>query len=142
MSDLHKRKELLSVWWKRNQNNLQKKKNPKLTYKKRRLWRNNLQKEKNLNPTYKKKRNLNWPKKKKKILNHPTKRKRLPNWSTKKKKKLNLLTKKNLLAYEIKKGINIIKKERVVSGNKRINQKNIFLKRGVTKLGKLKKFFF
>ena len=67
MSDLHKRKELWSVWWKRNQNN---KINPKLTYKKRRLWSNKTE------TTYKKKRiwtqltkkqeNLNWPKKRKK----------------------------------------------------------------------------
>jgi hypothetical protein len=87
MSDLHKWKELWSIWWKRNQNN---KINPKLTYKKRRLWSNKTEttyKKKRIEPNLKKKKkeNLNWPKKRK-ILNHPTKRKGLPNWSTKKKK--------------------------------------------------------
>ena len=58
MSDLHKWKELWSFWWKRNQNN---KINPKLTYKKRRLWSNKTE------TTYKKKRIWTQLTKKKKI---------------------------------------------------------------------------
>ena len=102
---------------KRNQNN---KINPKLTYKKRRLWSNKTE------TTYKKKRIWTQLTKKKKKIWTDLKKEKNPEQSYKKertpkliykkeKRKLNLLTKKNLLAYEIKKGININKKRK---GNK------------------------
>jgi hypothetical protein len=100
MSDLHKRKELWSVWWKRNQNNLQKKINPKLTYKKRRLWSNKTEttyKKKESEPNLqKKKENLNWPKKRKKSWTILQKGKDSQNWSTKKKKETESSYKKKI----------------------------------------------
>jgi hypothetical protein len=129
MSDLHKRKELWSIWWKRNQNN---KINPKLTYKKRRLWSNKTE------TTYKKKRIWTQLTKKKKKIWTDLKKEKNPEQSYKKERTPKLIykkekrnwifsQKKNLLAYEIKKGININKKER---GIKNKSKKNIFLKRG------------
>ena len=92
-TDLQKKKTLKQQNW----NNLQKERIWTQLTKKKKEIRTDLKKEKNLEQSYKKER------------------KRLPNWSTKKKKETESSHKKNLLAYEIKKGININKKRK---GNK------------------------